>query len=877
MTGYMKRLVSICLAATIGVMAAFAQTSIKVETHNVVALDEQFNVTFIIEGENNPTDFTWTCGDDFQLLWGPQQGRSTSISIINGKRTKSVQTTYTYVLKPVKAGTFSLAQATAKVKGNEITSSSVSIEVVASAGQSSSGQPSQSQQSAPSSGQPSSRGTLADSDIILDMSFSRTSVVVGEPVIATLKLYQRVNIAGFEGADFPSFDGFWSQELEAPTNIEFTRETYNGQIYNAALLRKYILIPQREGSLTVNPADLVCLVNIRVSSAGNSIFDGFFDDYRTVRKKVSSKPVTIKVSPLPQGAPDSFGGGVGNFKISAKVSKDTLKTHEAASLLVTVTGNGNISLLEAPKVNFPLDMEVYDTKISDKVDKGGRSGSKFYEFPFIPRSYGDFVIEPVKYSYYDINQGRYVTVQTDPIPVHVEKGNESDAGAQVVVPGSNRTDVRTLGSDIRFINTKEASLHQRGHFLLGSGLFWTILVLLFLAAFILWAAFRKIAARRADTVGTKNRKATKMALKRLKLADTFLKQNLYTAFYEELHKALLGFISDKLNIPSAELSRDNIAEALRDGNVDEASINGFVSLLDACEFARYSPDAGHQAMEAHYKSALEVISSIDSNMKSKKNNRPTATMAVLMLLMLSPLAAHAQQKDFADSLWNSANAAYAQGQWDAAIKDYSMIVSTSLESAALYCNLGDAYFKSGNIGKAILNYERALKLDPSYSDARYNLDLANNSIQDRIDPVPEFILKSLAKKLCWVLDSDSWTICFLVFLALTLAMLLLYLLAPGIALRRTGFFTALATLVITILCLWFAIWQKNDCMKADQAVVMCPVTSVKSSPTAGSAKDLFILHEGTKVEILDQVGAWNNIQLADGRQGWIQSEDIEII
>ena len=876
----MKRLI-LLTAAVLTAVSSLAQNTIKVETHNVVGEDEQFNVTFIIEGENNPSDFSWTPSGDFQLLWGPQSGRSTSVSIINGKRTKSVQSTYTYVLKPMKAGKFELPRATAKVKGNEISSSPVSIEVVPASSSSSSMQ-SGSQPSSGRSGSASasSRNGVSDNDIFLDVSLSRTSVVVGEPIIATIKLYQKVNIAGFESADFPSFDGFWSQELEAPTNIEFARETYDGQIYNAALLRKYILIPQRQGQVKIEPAELMCLVNIRVSSGGNSIFDGFFDDYRTVRKKVSSKPVTVKVSPLPAGAPASFAGGVGSFRISAKVSKDTLKTHEAASLLLTVTGTGNVSLLEAPKVSFPPDMEAYDTKISEKVDKGGRSGSKYYEFPFIPRSHGDFEIDPIEYSYYDIATGKYQTLRTEPIRIHVERGNEAESGAQVMSPGTVRKDVRTLGSDIRYISTKSPALAAKGHFFVGSAMFWSIIAFLVAATAACWAVFRKIAARKADVAGTRNRKATKMAMKRLKLANTFLSQNLYTAFYEELHKALLGFISDKLNIPVSELSKDNISDALKDGNVATEHIESFIGLLDACEFARYSPDAGHDAMEAHYKSALEAISSIDSNMKSRKNDNSksvaSAAMALALLLAM-PQNSDAQQKNYTDSLWNAGNAAYAEGIWDDAVSAYSQIESAGLESAALFCNLGDAYFKAGNTPMAVLWYERALKLDPSYSDARYNLNLVNESIQDRIDPVPEFILRSWTKDACRALDSDAWAVLSIVFLGLTLAMLLLFLLAPSVSGRRAGFFTGIVTLLLAASTLGFSLWQKHDYMRSDEAVIMRPVTSAKSSPSSGSAKDLFILHEGTKVTILDQVGSWNNIQLADGRQGWIQSDDMEII
>ena len=367
-----------------------------------------------------------------------------------------------------------------------------------------------------------------------------------------------------------------------------------------------------------------------------------------------------------------------------------------------------------------------------------------------------------------------------------------------------------------------------------------------------------------------------MARKRLNLAGTFLKQNLYTAFYEELHKALLGFISDKLNIPVAELSRERITQTLKEGKVADKYIDTFISILDACEFARYAPDAGHEAMAAHYDAALDVISSIDSDMKAGKSAPKGALMAFVVLL-LWPAGMQAQETDYADSLWNTANQAYAEGRWADAVDGYEMISGMGLESAALYCNTGDAYFKEGNPAKAILYYERALKLDPSYSDARFNLALLNNGIQDRIDSVPEFVLKTWFRNFSYIMDSNGWAVCFIVFLALTLAMALMFILSPSVGGRRTGFFVGLVMLLAAALSLTFSIWQKNDAMRADKAIIMRPVTSVKSSPSSEASTDLFILHEGTKVKLIDEVGAWKNIELADGRQGWIPSADLEVI
>ena len=849
-----------------------AQTSIQVQTHKVVAEDERFNVTFVIDGNVKVSEFSWEPGSDFQLLWGPQRGHSSSIQIINGKTTKSVQTTFSYVLRPLKAGRFSLPSARANVDGKELVSSSESIEVVSQQAQSRQQNPSSSSRS--QTQQPKATQQRTGEDIILTLNLSRTNVVVGEPITATIMLYTRADIAGFESAQFPDFNGFWSQEQDSPTNIEFSRATYNGQIYNAALLKKYMLIPQQTGALTISPAEIVCLVNVRTAPSGNSIFDGFFDSVTTVRQKVVSKAVKVNVSALPKGAPESFGGGVGEFTISAKMSKDSLKTHEAASLIVTISGKGNISLIQAPDVKLPPDMEAYDTKTSDRVDKSGYSGSKRYEYPFIPRSWGDFVIPPVKYSYYDVKAGKYVTLQTDSIAFNVARGADVP-GAGTVISAPSQKDVKSLGTDIRYINVKNSQLSAKGVFFVGSALFWVLTALIVLLAVLCWAAFRKIAARRADVAGAKNRKATKMAMKRLRLAGTFLRQNLYTAFYEELHKALLGFMSDKLNIPVAELSKERIAEILSEGGVPDSLIDSFVGLVDACEFARYSPSAGNEAMTAHYEAALDVISSVDSNMKTSKTVSKGKTLMLTLLLMI-PIASSAAE-NYPDSLWNAANGAYAQERWEDAVNDYTAIAEASMESAPLWCNLGSAWYKSGNLGKAILCYERALKLDPSYEDARYNLELLNAMKLDRLESVPELILATWMKNLGRTLDSDSWAVCFLVFLVLTLAMVLLFILGSSATSRRAGFFTGVVCLLLAVASLSFSLWQKNEYMKADKAIIMKPVSSVKSSPSGDSAKDLFVLHEGTKVQVLDNVGGWSNIELSDGRQGWLPSSDIEII
>lgn len=868
----MKRFLSVLIVLATA-LTAVAQTTVKVQAPNLVAVDEQFNVSFVISGEDAPSAFEWQPTDDFQLVWGPQKGTSSSVTIINGQRTKSSQTSYTYILLPRKTGNFTLPAAVATVKGDRVTSSAATIEVVSGGSKPAGGQQAQESAEAQSRAQQQS-GTVAADDIFLRMSVSKTKAVVGETLSATLKLYQRVNIAGFEDVKFPTFSGFWNQETFAPTNIEFSRESIDGVIYNAAVLRSWSLIPQQAGDLRIDPTELVCLVNVRTQrQSSGSIFDSFFqDDYQTIRKRVTAGAVTVHVSKLPAGAPASFSGGVGNFKMSAELSKDSLKVHDAASLKVTVSGKGNITLLDAPKISFPSDFEVYDTKSSDA------SGSKVFEYPFIPRSHGDFVLGPVEFTYYDVSAGKYVTLTSPEMHVSVAKGDGSSApvesAGQLVVTPTNRKDVRDVGTDIRYIATSAPAFSRKGWTFAGSPLFWILFALIALAAAAAYFALRGVAARRADVVGTKRRGATKMARRRLSQAGDYLSKDLYTAFYEELHKALLGFVSDKLSMDATDMTKDNISEKLRSRGVSDALADEFVGLLDACEFARYSPSAGHEAMNAHFESAVSSISAIDDCMKKKHN--VSAAVPVIAILLAAGLPAQAASAG-ADSLWTAGVQAYSDGLWSEALADWQEICDMGLESSDLYCNIGDAWYKQNELGQAVLAYERALKLDPSNATARYNLDFVNNMIQDKIETVPEFFLKQWSRKLCWLLPSGAWAALCLVLFAAVLACLLLFLLSASSSARKTGFILGVILLVFASLSLAFSLRQRADYRKVDAAVVVKPVSSAKSSPGSSSVVDLFVLHEGTKVQVVDKVGEWVNIELSDGRQGWILASDLETI
>ncbi len=601
-TGFYRKFSMTAAAAVFALMCAYAaaaQNSFTVDAPAVVSTDEIFRVVFTATYESGKiSDFTPPSFEGFEVLAGPVQSTSTNYQNINGQSSTTHTRSYTYTVRVVQEGKVTVPSALIKIGKDTYTTDPKTVEAVK-------GQ-------VPDGGS-SSAGQRAGDDLRLRVSVSKTRVVVGEPVIVTLKLYvQSSAISGFEDVRFPTFDGFWSQEIDAPQNIQFVRENYDGQIYNAALLRRYMLLPQQTGTLTIEPSELVCLLQIQAEQTGpRSIFDDFFSSYQTIRKRVASEPVTINVSALPAGAPASFTGGVGSFRLSAGFDSDSVAAHEATSLKITISGTGNINLVDAPKVRLPADFESYDVRKTENITTGtsGSTGTLTFEYPFIPRAPGTFDLEPVEFTYYDIDAARYRTLSSGPLSLKVGEGTRTDAA--VIPSGVSKRSVESLGEDIRFISTT-TNLRKAGRMMVSSPAMIIIPTVILLAAAAVWVLLARSIVRRSDVAGTRNRKAMKVARTRLKNASAFLRQGLYGAFYEELHKALHGYISDKLMLPVADLTRERIGEELRARGKDEAVIQELSDILDACEYARYAPASGSEAMEKHYQQAVKVISQIES-------------------------------------------------------------------------------------------------------------------------------------------------------------------------------------------------------------------------------------------------------------------------
>lgn len=600
---YFKR-VTLLLSSLIIVLSGAAQTAFTVDAPRVVGLDESFRLIFSSNAES--TSFNPPTLPGFDVLAGPTSSTMSSTQIINGKRTESFQVSYTYVLQAKSVGKFSISSASVIIGGRGYSSNPITIEVVKGEG----GSKSSTNESAQTT------GNVSNEDIFMRMSISKGRVVKGEHLVATLKIYTKVPIAGFENVKFPTFNGFWSQEVDTPSNIEFVRETVNGKIYNAAVLRRYMLLPQQTGNLTIDQSEMICQIQIKspASSTQKSVFDDFFDSYQTVKKRITAPSIHVQVDPLPAGAPATFAGGVGDFQMSAKLTRDNVNANEAVSLIVTINGTGNINLIEAPKIEFPADFEVYDIKISDKSSKTGKgaSGSKEFEYPLIPRGSGQFDLGPVQFSYYDISKKKYITLASDSLTLNVGKdiGGDKNTGSSLSL-GVNKQAVRSIGNDIRYIQTGSSQLKRGNQLFFGSVTFFLLLALIISLFFILNKFLSKRIERNRDIAGAKNRRANKVAKARLKAAESLLKQKLYTGFYEELHRAILGYCSDKLNLPLSDLSREKIAESLTEKSVKPELTEELLSLIEACEYARYAPDPGGIEMDNNYMRAIKLISDLE--------------------------------------------------------------------------------------------------------------------------------------------------------------------------------------------------------------------------------------------------------------------------
>ncbi len=856
----MKKTITLLYLSLLTVAALAQQITGKAPSQ--VAVGEQFRLTYTVNTDDVSGFRAGNIPDAFDVLMGPSTSTQSSFQMVNGHTSSSTSVTYTYILSATKNGSFTIPAAHASVHGKTVHSNELHIKVSGTVQQGRSnggGQPSQ------GGGQMRAAGShISGNDLFIKVSANKSRVHEQEPILLTYKVYTLVDLTSLSGK-MPDLKSFYTREVPLPQEKSFKIESLNGRPYRTVTWQQYVMFPQTTGKLeipSITYDGMVVLQNRNVDP-----FEAFFNGgsgYVEVKKEIKAPGLTITVDPLP-ARPTNFSGGVGTFNLSAQLDKTEVKANNPVNLRIVVSGSGNLKLIKQPVVNLPKDFDQYDAKIEDKtkLTTNGIEGSMVYDMLIVPRHQGKYDIPPVEFTYFDIQSNSYKTLRSQPFTLNVAKGDGSSS-----VSSYSSEELKQLNQDIRYIKTDNTRLRAVDEFFFGSTFYWISLAVL-LAVFIsLFIIFRHRAIENANISKMRGKRANKVAVRRLRVADKLLKAGKQSEFYDEVLRALWGYVGDKLNMPVAQLSRENISQQFSERGVDEATLSQFLGALDECEYARYAPGDPRGNMNKVYDAAIQAIMKIEDFLKGKKHIRRSAVTLVLLFVSIS-LSASTVTRQQADS-------AYAQEHYQQAISDYETLLKQGV-SAELYYNLGNAYYRTDQMPKAVLNYERALLLSPGDADIRFNLQMARSKTIDKITPESEMFFVTWYRSLVNLMSVDAWARTALIALAIAIILALAYLFSDRIWLRKVGFFGALLLVVVFLLSNLFAFHQKSKLTYRTGAVIMTTSVPVKSTPSKNGT-DLFILHEGTRVTITDNsMKDWKEIRVDDGKEGWIETNKIEII
>ena len=840
---------------------------ISVSAPSHVAAGENFRVAYTINTSDVEEFRMGGVQDGLEVIAGPYTSSQSSYQMINGHTSSSSSVTITYTLYAAKNGSFTIGASHALVGGKRLSSRPVKIQVSGHA-QRTNGAPNMHGQDSYDQPRMRSAGSaISGSDLFIKVSASKKRVHEQEPILLTYKVYTQVDLTQLEGK-MPDLKGFHTQEVPLPQQKTFHTETVNGRPYKCVTWSQYVMYPQMTGRLEI-PS--ITFKGIVVQQNRNvDPMEAFFNGgsgYVEVKKDIKAPGITLQVDPLPQ-RPANFSGGVGKFNISASLDKKEVKAGEPITLRVVVGGIGNLKLLKQPVVNFPKDFDKYDAKVTDKtrLTANGVEGNMVYDFLAVPRNQGSYTIPSVELTYYDTSKNAYKTIKTQPFKVEVEKGDGTSAESE---------DFASQDKDIHTIKLGKAEQHKADEMFFGSFGYWISLLMPLIAFVVLLIVFRRRAIENADIVKKRSNRAGKIATKRLRLANKLMLQGKQGEFYDEVMRALWGYMSYKLNMPAEKLNRDNIRETLGRHFVDDATIEKFTTALDECEFERYAPGDAAGNMNRTFESAMTAIMDIENAINEARKNQkkhPAGYSFVWLLLAMicfGGTSAKAVTK-------NNADTEYQKGNYQQAIRDYEEILKNG-ESAEIYFNLGNAYYRTDNITKAVLNYERARLLSPGDDDINFNLQFARSKTIDKIAPESEMFFVTWYKSLVNFTSVDNWAKTGILCIVMALLLVLLYLFGPQLMLRKIGFFGGLAFFVIFLLSNLFAFQQKQALDNRTGAIIISPSVNIKKTPAKNSA-DQFVLHEGTRVDIIDKgMTDWRCIRVGDGREGWIETKAIEEI
>lgn len=586
-------------------LASQAQIVVSVPSH--VEAGENFRLSYTINTQDVDEFRAGSIPGGLELIAGPYTSQQSSYRMVNGHTSSSSSITFTYTLYAAKDGSFTIPPAHARINGRMVASRAAKV-VVNGRARNSGGAPKmhgEDESREPSMASADSKITA--NDLFIKVTANKRRVHEQEPILLTYKVYSLVDLTQLEGK-MPDLTGFHSQEVPLPQQKSFHLERVNGKTYRAVTWSQYVMYPQMTGNLQIPSITFKGIVVQQNRSVDP--FEAFLNGgsgYVEVHRNIVAPGLTVQVDPLPT-KPTGFSGGVGKFNISAQLTKKEVKAGDPVTLRVVVGGNGNLKLIKQPEVNFPNDFDKYDAKVTDKtkLTSTGVGGNMIYDFLFVPRNQGTYTIPAVSFTYYDTDLNTYKTIRTQSFKLIVDKGDGNSTSADYDVQKAN---------DIHDIMSGKCEQRQVGNFFFGSTSWWISLLLPLIAFVVLLVIFRKRALDHADAVKMRGKKANKIARKRLKKASKLMFQSKSEAFYDEVLRALWGYVGYKLNIPVEQLNRDNITEKLQGHQVDDATIGKFISTLDTCEFERYAPGDASGNMEKTFNSAMTAIEEIEEVMK----------------------------------------------------------------------------------------------------------------------------------------------------------------------------------------------------------------------------------------------------------------------
>lgn len=592
---------------TLSVAGAQEPVRFTASAPSTVILDRPFQLVYTVNATGK--DLRTSDFNNFEVLAGPFESRSSSYQIVNGKTSSSVSVSYTYTLQAVKTGTFTIPSASIVVEGKKYNSNGLSVKVLPADDNSAAKQGREERQSS-ASGQ-----GISNENVFIRANVSKSNVYEQEPILVTYKLYTLLDVVQCANRKMPDFKGFMKNEIELSQNKQFSYENFNGKNYGTVVLYQALLYPQQAGELKIDKAVFDAVIRVENRQQVRSIFDDFFDSYTNVQKTITAPATVVRVQPLPANKPANFNGTVGALSMTSTISAENVKANDAVTLKVIISGSGNMKLIQNPEIKFPDGFEVYDPKVNNnfKTNTNGISGTKIIEYMFIPRHGGDFQIPSAEISYFDIREKRYKTLRTPVYNLKVQKGSGDDNAA--VGTYVAKEDVKQLGSDIRFIVTDAVELQKDEAPFFGSLLSWLAYIIPLVISLVLFFVFRKNTQENANIEFVRNKKANKAAQKRLKLAAKLLAEGKKDLFYEEVMKAVWNYLSDKLSIPVAALTKENVVTELEKRGVESALIAEFINILNTCEFARFAPNTGQQEMGNLYEVSIQTISKLESNIR----------------------------------------------------------------------------------------------------------------------------------------------------------------------------------------------------------------------------------------------------------------------